>query len=157
MSDETAPRSWRLAGNSFAFVRKGRRWTSPNVMLHTHRKTNAVAAPTQLKPALWGAVGGALALAIIGFTWGGWITGGKADLLARQKVQAALVEVLTPMCVDKFNKATDAQTRLVELKKLTSSWDRERFVRDNDWARFGKDSNSQVVDACASELYKLGS
>jgi hypothetical protein len=116
-----------------------------------------VAAPKQLKPALWGAVGGALALAIIGFTWGGWITGGKADLLARQKVQAALVEVLTPMCVDKFNKATDAQTRLVELKKLTSSWDRERFVRDNDWAKFGKDSNSQVVDACASELYKLGS
>lgn len=112
-------------------------------------------APTQLKPALWGAVAGALALAIIGFTWGGWITGGKADELARQKVQAALVEVLTPMCVDKFTKASDSRARLVELKKLTSSWDRERFVRDNDWAKFGKEPNSQVVDACATELYKL--
>ena len=96
-------------------------------------------APSQLKPALWGAVGGAAALAIIGFTWGGWVTGGKADVLARQQVQAALVEVLTPICVDKFNKATDAQARLVELKKISSSWDRERFVRDNDWAKFGKD------------------
>ena len=111
--------------------------------------------PTQLKPALWGAVGGAVALAIVGFTWGGWVTSSKAGVLARQQVQAALVEVLTPMCVDKFNRATDVQARLVELKKITSSWDRERFVRDHDWAKFGKDSNSLVVDACAAELHKL--
>jgi hypothetical protein len=108
-----------------------------------------------LKPALWGAVGGAVALAVVGFTWGGWVTGGKADVLARQQVQAALVEALTPICVDKFNRASDAQARLVELKKITSSWDRERFVRENDWAKFGKESNSRVVDACAAELYKL--
>ena len=112
-------------------------------------------APSQLKPVLWGAVGGAVALAITGFTWGGWVTGSKADLLARQQVQAALVEVLTPICVDKFKVAMDATARLVELKKITSSWDRERFVKDNDWAKFGKESNSRVVDACASELYKL--
>jgi hypothetical protein len=112
-------------------------------------------APSQLKPALWGAVGGAVALAILGFTWGGWITGGKADVLARQQVQTALVEALTPICVDKFNRATDAPAKLAELKKITSSWDRERFVRDNDWAKFGKESNSRVVDACAVELYKL--
>ena len=112
-------------------------------------------APSQLKPALWGAVGGAIALAITGFTWGGWVTGSKAEVLARQQVQAALVEVLTPICVDKFNRAADSPARLVELKKITSSWDRERFVKDNDWAKFGKESNSRVVDACASELYKL--
>jgi len=112
-------------------------------------------APSQLKPVLWGAVGGAVVLATIGFTWGGWVTGSKAEVLARQQVQAALVEVLTPICVDKFNRATDSQARLVELKKITSSWDRERFVKDNDWAKFGKESNSRVVDACASELYKL--
>jgi hypothetical protein len=110
---------------------------------------------SQIKPALWGAVGGAVALAITGFYWGGWVTSSKANELARQKVQAALVEVLTPICVDKFNRSTDAQARLVELKKITSSWDRERFVRENDWAKFGKESNSRVVDACASELYKL--
>jgi hypothetical protein len=46
-------------------------------------------------------------------------------------------------------------TRIVELKKITSSWDRERYVRENDWAKFGKESNSRVVDACASEPYKL--
>ena len=25
---------------------------------------------------LWGAVAGAIALAIVGFSWGGWVTGG---------------------------------------------------------------------------------
>jgi alpha/beta superfamily hydrolase len=112
-------------------------------------------AHSQLKPALWGAVGGAIALAIIGFTWGGWVTGSSANELARQQVQTALVEVLTPMCVDRFNRAENAPARLVALKKMTSSWDRERFVRENDWAKFGKEANSRVVDACATELYKL--
>ncbi len=32
--------------------------------------------PTWLKPALFGAAGGAIALAIVGFSWGGWVTGG---------------------------------------------------------------------------------
>jgi hypothetical protein len=118
-------------------------------------RRNAVEAHSAIKPAIWGAVGGAAALAIIGFTWGGWVTGSKANELARQQVQTALVEALTPLCVDKFNRASDAQARLAELKKITSSWDRERFVRENDWAKFGKESNSRVVDACAVELYKL--
>src|ERR1700730_4862472 len=112
-------------------------------------------AHSRLKPALWGAAGGAIALAIIGFSWGGWVTGSKASEVARQQVQTTLVEVLTPMCVDKFNSGANAQARLVEFKKIASSWDRERFVRENDWAKFGKESNSRVVDACAAELYKL--
>lgn len=123
--------------------------------LTPYRKTNAMEAQSQLKPTLWGAVGGAIALAVIGFSWGGWVTGSKADALVRQQVQAALIEVLTPICVDKFNRAENAQARLVEFKKMTSSFDRERFVRENDWAKFGKESNSRVVDACATELYKL--
>ena len=35
-------------------------------------------------------------------------------------------------------------TRIVELKKITSSWDRERYVRENDWVKFGKESNMCV-------------
>jgi hypothetical protein len=118
-------------------------------------RRNAMEVHSAIKPAIWGAVGGAAALAIIGFTWGGWVTGSKANELARQQVQTALVEALTPLCVEKFNRASDAQVRLAELKKITSSWDRERFVRENDWAKFGKESNNRVVDACAVELYKL--
>lgn len=139
---------------SFRVCRIDAQPASVKPFAHTQRKSDAM-DHSRLKPTLWGAVGGAAALAVVGFMWGGWVTSSKADELARQKVQAALVEALTPICVDKFNRASDAQTRLAELKKLTSSWDRERFVRENDWAKFGKESNSRVVDACASELYKL--
>ncbi len=38
--------------------------------------------PSETKPALWGAAGGAIALAIVGFTWGGWMTTGTANKLA---------------------------------------------------------------------------
>ena len=38
--------------------------------------------PEWLKPALYGAAAGAGALAIIGFTWGGWVTGGTAKEMA---------------------------------------------------------------------------
>src|SRR4029450_3804417 len=51
-----------------------------------------------VKPACWGAVGGAIALAIIGFTGGGWVTGGHAKTLADAAVTAALV----PICADQF-------------------------------------------------------
>ncbi len=51
-----------------------------------------------VKPACWGAAGGAIALAIIWFTWGGWVTGGTAKTLGDAAVTAALV----PICADKF-------------------------------------------------------
>jgi hypothetical protein len=58
--------------------------------------------PPQVKPACWGAVGGAIALAVIGFNWGGWVTGGKAEAMARQRVNAAIETALRPICVDNF-------------------------------------------------------
>jgi hypothetical protein len=61
-------------------------------------------------------------LAIIGFTWGGWVTGSNATELVRQRVQTELVEALTPVCVDKFNRALDAPARLLKLKKVASWW-----------------------------------
>jgi hypothetical protein len=42
------------------------------------------------------AVSGAAALAIIGVTWSGWVTGSKATELVRQRVPE-LVEALTPV------------------------------------------------------------
>ena len=32
-----------------------------------------------VQPALWGAACGAIALAIVGFNWGGWVTGGRRE------------------------------------------------------------------------------
>ena len=63
--------------------------------------------PIETKPALWGVAGGAAALAVIGFTWGGWVTGGGAETTAVQRANAAVAEALAPICVDKFQHASD--------------------------------------------------
>src|SRR6202007_1926475 len=86
-----------------------------------------------VKPALWGAAGGAAALAIVGFNWGGWVTGGTAETIAKQRDSTAVWAALAPICVDNFQRGKDAQTQLVELKKV-NSWEQASFVTKGGWA-----------------------
>lgn len=46
-----------------------------------------MAAPEWLKPGLFGAGIGAVALAIVGFSWGGWVTGGTAEAMAADQTR----------------------------------------------------------------------
>jgi hypothetical protein len=58
--------------------------------------------PSQVKPACWGAVGGAIVLAFIGFNWGGWVTGATAEAMAKQRANAAVEIALRPICAENF-------------------------------------------------------
>jgi len=104
---------------------------------------------------LWGVAIGAIGCAIVGMSWGGWETRGSAQVLAQRQVNAALVKALTPLCVAKFQTASNASVKLGELKNISSSWARESFVREGKWAEIGSEQHSTVVDACADALFKL--
>ena len=111
--------------------------------------------PVETKPALWGIAGGAIAAAIVGFSWGGWVTGGKADAEATQRANAAVVVALAPVCVERFQRATDVSANLAALKKV-DSWSQGDFVEKGGWAT-GPGSKppeqlSAVAKACASLL-----
>jgi len=110
----------------------------------------------QLKPAVLGAIGGAIALAIFGFAWGGRVTGGSADKLAKQRADAAVVAALTPFCVDKFRASADAAVHLAALKKINYVWEQGTYVEKGGWATMpGSDKpNSEVARACAEVLSK---
>ena len=69
--------------------------------------------PVETKPALWGAAGGTIALAIAGFTWGGCVTGSKAEADATHRANSAVVVALAPVCVEKFKHAAGASANLV--------------------------------------------
>jgi hypothetical protein len=105
-------------------------------------------------PALWGAAGGAIALAIVGFTWGGWVTGGNAEKLAKSQAETALVAALSPFCVEKFRQDAGAPANLAEMKKITYSWEQSRFVEKGGWATTpgSTEPNSAVAKACAETL-----
>jgi hypothetical protein len=109
-----------------------------------------------LKPALWGAVGGAAALAIIGFSWGGWVTGGSAEQSAANRASSAVVMALAPICLDQFQRTPDNVMQLAELKKI-GSYDQTSFVEKAGWATMpGSTSpSSGVAKACAGLIANL--
>jgi hypothetical protein len=52
----------------------------------------------QIKLGLWSAIGGAVLLAIIGFSWGGWVTGGSAQEMAAETTSpGSLLLLLLPV------------------------------------------------------------
>jgi len=115
--------------------------------------------PSEVKPALWGAAGGAILLAIVGFTWGGWMTTSAANKLADQRADTAVVAILTPICVEKFQQNGDAIANLATLKKISSSWEQGNFVEKGGWAtRPGASSPDYVLArACAEKLVQAKS
>jgi hypothetical protein len=111
--------------------------------------------PQWLKPAFWGAVIGAVGIMIVGFSWWGWTTGYTAQSMARERADAAVVAVLTPLCVASFMQQPDATGKLAELRK-TSSWQQSQLVEKGGWATLAGSNtpNSAVARACADELTK---
>ena len=97
---------------------------------------------------------GAIATMVVGFYWGGWVTGGTANKLAEQRADSAVVAVLTPICVEKFRQNGDAVANLVALKQITSNWDQRKFIEKGGWAtRPGADSpDYQLASACVEKL-----
>ena len=110
--------------------------------------------PSAVKPALWGAAGGAVAVAIVGFSWGGWVTGSTANELASKRADSAVVAALTPICVEKFQHNADAVANLVALKAISSSWQQGKFIESGGWAtRPGAASPDYALGgACAERL-----
>ena len=108
--------------------------------------------PVETKPALWGMAGGAIAAAIVGFSWGGWVTGGKAEADATQRANGAVVVALAPVCVERFQRAADVSANLAALKKV-DSWSQGDFIEKGGWATApgskAPDQLSAVAKACA--------
>jgi hypothetical protein len=109
--------------------------------------------PTNTKPWIQGAVAGAVAAAIIGFSWGGWVTGGSSDKRAAVAAHDATVVALASICAERFRAQGDAAIKLVELGK-TSTWDRGGFIERSGFALMpgNKTADSDVARACAESL-----
>jgi hypothetical protein len=104
---------------------------------------------------IWGIASGAVAAVVVGLSMGWIVSGSKADVMAKERAQAALVAAMTPVCVDRFQRADGYDSKLVALKKIGASWERRDFVAKGDWANVGKEANFALADACAESLNNL--
>ncbi|MEI4261274.1 hypothetical protein [Roseovarius sp. D0-M9] len=102
--------------------------------------------PEATKPVLWGAVGGAIAAMVIGFSWGGWMTGGAAVEMTEAGAESAVVQAFTPLCVAK----AEQQPEQIALLKEESSYQRDDFVIEAGWvSNVSEKYQSEVADSCA--------
>jgi hypothetical protein len=107
----------------------------------------------KIKIGSWGAVGGAILLAVVGFNWGGWVTGGAAAEMAKATAADAVAERLGSICVAQSNVDSEREQKLTEMK-TKDSWDVGRYIEKQSWAIMpGEDKpDSKVADACAKQL-----
>jgi hypothetical protein len=112
--------------------------------------------PANTKPMLWGAIGGVVACMIVGFTWGGWVTGGSARLQAATSARDAVVTALAPICAERFRAQADGPAQIAALAK-SSSWERGTIVEKSGYALMpgSKTADSDVARACAELLATL--
>ena len=101
------------------------------------------------KVVFWFAVAAIILTMIVGFNWGGWVTGGTAQKMTND----AVVQRLSSICVAQFNQDPEKAQKLIEFNE-TRNYQRDDYVREQGWATMpGEDQpNSKVADACAKQL-----
>ena len=105
----------------------------------------------------WSWVGSVVLTMIIGFAWGGWVTGGTARSLAEKMAEDAVVKRLAPICVVQFKQAPGKDQKLKELEK-TDAWQRSAYVEKQGWATIpGEEKpDSNIASECVRLLMLIG-
>jgi hypothetical protein len=103
----------------------------------------------------WSCAGCIVATMIVGFTWGGWVTGGSARDMAEEASEQGQAQVAAAICVDQFMAAADARPQLASLKESTSSWRQESFIEDGGWAVIADQEYDGAAELCAERLMEM--
>lgn len=89
--------------------------------------------PEWLKPAIYGALGGAVLTLVVGFSWGGWLTGGGAETMAATRAKADVVAALVPVCLQISQDDPDRTAKLATIQ-AASTYQRRDAVMTAGWA-----------------------
>jgi hypothetical protein len=113
-------------------------------------------AQISLKALLWSCVACIVLTMIIGFTLGGWVTGGTAQDMAEESAEEAVVSRLAAICIAQYKQDPEKDKKLNELEKM-DSWERSSYVEKQDWATMPgrKEPNIAVAEKCAKLLMKI--
>ena len=101
----------------------------------------------------WSCAACIVATVVVGFAWGGWVTGGTATRMATDAAEAGRAQLAAATCVFRFDQGPDATAQLAALKKA-DSYDRGDMISKSGWATMPGDAGpvSGAADICAQEL-----
>jgi len=101
----------------------------------------------------WLCAASAVLTMVVGFAWGGWVTGGTAAKMAEVKGEEAVLSRLAPMCVLKSKDDPKREQKLVEFKEV-NAWEKGDYVKKQGWATMPgeREPDGRVAEACAKLL-----
>jgi hypothetical protein len=96
----------------------------------------------------------AVATMIVGFSWGGWVTGGTSQAQAKVAGDMSRSELASVICMDRFNAAPDKAAQLVALKALADNYKKREFVEAGGWATMPGQTSAdrRGAEACVAGL-----
>ena len=102
---------------------------------------------------LWSCTACIVATIVVGFAWGGWVTGGTATRMASDAADGAQARLVSASCVIRFNQGSDALAQLAALKKA-NSYERGDMIKKGGWVTMpgGTDPVVGAADICARTL-----
>ncbi len=114
--------------------------------------------PEWTKPGIYGALAGAIAVSILGFTWGGWTTKDSAQTMAKNLASDEVTLAMVPVCLNMSAADPERAEKLASLKDL-SGFGRRNAMLETGWAtRPGSDTpDRDLADACLEGLELDGS
>ncbi|SDD87301.1 hypothetical protein [Ruegeria marina] len=112
--------------------------------------------PEWIKPGIYGvAIGAAVVgiVGIVGFTWGGWVTGGTAQDRAMAMSQNDVVAAMVPVCLDMARSDRDRTAKLATIRDA-STYQRRDALMDAGWATVpgAKAPDRDIAQACLTSL-----
>ena len=105
----------------------------------------------------WSGAACAVATVVVGFTWGGWVTGASARSMAEAAAADGRDGLVAAICVDRFQAGSDAQGQLAALKEQ-KGWNRASFIEKGGWATMPDDKakpTNKAARLCADRLVAL--
>ena len=109
--------------------------------------------PEWLKPGVYGALLGAAALAVVGFSWGGWVTGGTAQDRAKNLSHETLTTAMVPVCLEMARSDPQRLAKLETIRAASRYQKRDALV-DAGWATVpGADGpDRDIAQACLAAI-----
>lgn len=106
---------------------------------------------------VWACVATAVATMIVGFGWGGWVTGSSSRAAAALAGNTARGELASAVCVEKFRAGSDAGQRIADFNALSDSYKKRQFVEAGGWATMpGQTTADRLgLQGCATALAAL--
>jgi hypothetical protein len=114
--------------------------------------------PEWLKPGIYGAVIGAVFVGVVGFTWGGWVTGGTSNDRAMAMSRDDVVASMVPVCLD-MARSDPARAAKLATIRAASTYQRRDALIAAGWATMpGTDApDRDIAQACLAALDVDGS